>query len=85
MNIIPLERIREELFYKLIDPYCNFYLSFMYGNKNNKRKNWINIADSPKVTTWKGLRFKNVCWNHIKQIKTALEGGGVSTEGVIMV
>jgi hypothetical protein len=52
----------------------------MYGNKNNKRKNWINIADSPKVTTWKGLAFENVCWNHIKQIKTALEIGGVSTE-----
>lgn len=71
---------KRETFYKLIDPYCNFYLSFMYGNKNNKRKNWINIADSPKVTTWKGLAFENVCWNHIKQIKTALEIGGVSTE-----
>ena len=71
---------KRETFYKLIDPYCNFYLSFMYGNKSNKRKNWINIADSPKVTTWKGLAFENVCWNHIKQIKTALEIGGVSTE-----
>ena len=29
---------KRETFYKLIDPYCNFYLSFMYGNKNNKRK-----------------------------------------------
>jgi hypothetical protein len=31
------------------------------------------------VVTWRGLAFERVCFNHIRQIKKALEIGGVST------
>ena len=72
------ESKREE-FYKLVDPFCEFYLAFINGNKKSERVNWINIEDSARVTTWKGYAFENVCWNHISQIKAALEIGGVST------
>ena len=66
-------------YYKLLDPFCNFYLSFMDSTAGRKGTNWINIADSPTVMTWKGYAFENVCWNHISQIKSALQIGGVST------
>lgn len=68
---------KREDFYKLVDPFCMFYLKFMKGNK---RKSWINIEDSRPVTVWKGYAFENVCWNHISQIKDALKIGGVATE-----
>ncbi|MBR5975717.1 MAG: AAA family ATPase [Clostridiales bacterium] len=70
---------KREDYYKLIDPYCNFYLHFMSDNKGSKRVNWTNMEDSQIVTIWKGYAFENVCWNHVKQIKAALGISGVST------
>ena len=67
---------RREEYYKLTDPFCIFYLKFV---KDSKKTDWINIADSSQVTTWKGYAFENVCWNHIKQIKISLGISGVST------
>lgn len=66
--------------YKLIDPLCIFYLSFMNGRSDSKRINWINIEDSARVIAWKGHAFENVCWNHTKKIKMALQIAGVSTK-----
>jgi len=68
---------KREDYYKLIDPFCLFYLKFM---KDRKRKNWINIENSGQLMAWKGYAFENVCWNHLKQIKDALKIGGVVTE-----
>lgn len=68
-----------EVFYKLTDPFCIFYLEFMQGRKKRMQKNWVNIDDSPAIRTWKGYAFEIVCWNHRKQIKEALRIGGVST------
>ena len=65
--------------YKLTDPFSIFYLSFMNGSDNGKKINWINAEDSPRVTVWKGYAFENVCWNHIEQIKRALQIAGVSS------
>ena len=65
--------------YKLIDPFCIFYLTFINSNRGGEKVDWINIEDTHKVITWKGLAFENVCWNHVEQIKMALQIGGVST------
>ncbi|SDB56667.1 ATP-binding protein [Butyrivibrio sp. INlla16] len=69
----------KETLYKLTDPFCNFYLEFMKKTRSAGRKNWINIEKSPKVRTWKGYAYENVCWNHIDQIKLALGISGVVT------
>lgn len=69
---------REEL-YKLIDPFCLFYLHFIYNNKKGAKINWVNLADSQQVVAWRGYAFENVCWNHIGQIKKALGISGVVT------
>ena len=69
---------KREDYYKLVDPFCLFYLHFINGNAS-KKINWINISDSAKVSTWRGYAFENVCWNHIPQIKKALGISGVVT------
>ncbi len=65
-------------YYKLIDPFCIFYLKFKY-EKNNDEDFWAKNNTSQSVNIWKGLAFENVCFNHIKEIKNALNIGGVST------
>ena len=70
---------KRDSLYKLSDPFCIFFLKFVDGNSVKKKSNWINIADSQSVITWRGLAFENVCFNHISQIKFALGISGVST------
>ena len=65
-------------YYKLIDPFCIFYLKFKY-EKNNDEEFWSKNNNTQAINIWKGLAFENVCFNHIKQIKNALKIGGVST------
>lgn len=69
---------RDEI-YKLVDPFSYFYLTFLDRSSDNRNIDWINIEDSSRVLSWKGYAFENVCWNHIPQIKMALQIGGVST------
>ena len=69
----------KEMLYKLIDPFCNFYLEFMDDRKVNGKRHWINIESTPRVRVWKGYAFENVCWNHVHQLKEALRIGGVIT------
>ena len=69
---------RDEI-YKLVDPFSYFYLTFLDKSSDNRNIDWINIEDSSRVLSWKGYAFENVCWNHIPQIKMALQIGGVST------
>lgn len=70
---------KKEAFYKLIDPFCIFYLHFVKDNKDINFNDWVNISDSQPVIIWRGYAFENVCFNHIKQIKMALGISGVST------
>ncbi|MCR4763263.1 MAG: ATP-binding protein [Lachnospiraceae bacterium] len=71
--------LEKEMLYKLIDPFCCFYLEFMNDSKFTRKKHWINIESSAQVRTWKGYAFENVCWNHVDQLKNALRIGGVIT------
>ena len=70
---------KREEYYKLVDPFCIFYLRFVKESLSGGNISWTNIADSGKVTAWKGHAFENVCFNHIRQIKSALGISGVST------
>lgn len=70
---------KREKYYKLIDPFCIFYIRFVKGNTSGRALSWVNISDTPGVTAWKGYSFENVCFNHLGQIKAALGISGVST------
>ena len=64
--------------YKLVDPFCVFYLKHVKG-KTNTPSYWLTHEKSPAVISWLGLAFEDLCWNHIRQIKHALGIEGVIT------
>ena len=65
-------------YYKLIDNFCLFWLK--YVEKNQENATFINDNfTSDVMKAWRGIAFEQVCWQHITQIKRALEIGGVKT------
>ena len=65
--------------YKLIDPFCLFYLK--YGKDNvGKSSYWQINEKSPSVASWMGYAFEDLCFGHIRQIKRSLGIEGVITQ-----
>ena len=79
IKYVPFTCKREE-YYKLTDPFCNFYLNFMENESSLSSDFWLSNISSQKIVTWRGIAFENVCFNHIDQIKKALGISGVSTK-----
>lgn len=67
---------REE-HYRLIDPFCLYYLHFIDGERARSEHYWQEHLDSQRVVAWRGLAFENLCFNHVEQIKRALGVSGV--------
>ena len=63
-------------YYKLIDSFCLFWLK--YVEKNQENATFINDNfTSDVMKAWRGVAFEQVCWQHVPQIRRALEIGGV--------
>ena len=77
IKYIPFGFNKREAYYKLIDPFCLFYLRFFTKQKKNSENFFEQNITSTSINIWKGLSFENVCFNHIKQIKKALGITGV--------
>jgi len=75
----PFALERKRRYYKLIDPYCLFYLSFI-AKKDADDNYWNNHYGKAETIIWKGLAFENVCFNHVMQIKDKLGIKGVGSE-----
>lgn len=80
IKYVPFGMNKKEPYYKLVDPFCLFYLRFVEGNSSLSSSFWMNNHLSQSVAIWRGLAFENVCFNHIGQIKQALGISGISTE-----
>jgi hypothetical protein len=65
--------------YKLTDPFCLFYLHFIDGHKIIDPQFWQNNNLSPRLNTWRGYAFEELCFTHISQIKAKLGIAGVSS------
>lgn len=77
----PLGSRKDEVRYRLIDPFCRFYLTFVEKRVGNDYKFWENSRNTGVVNAWRGITFEELCMMHIEQIKEALKVGGVlSTE-----
>ena len=70
---------KREVYYKLVDPFCIFYLDFIENRDAMPDGFWQKNVTSHSVITWRGYAFENVCFNHIGQIKNALGISGIST------
>ena len=80
IKYVPFGFGKREEHYKLIDPFCIFYLHFIEGQKKISEKFWQQNATSASISSWRGFAFENVCFNHIEQIKFALGIPAVITE-----
>lgn len=80
MKYVPFGYGKREEHYKLIDPFCIFYLHFIWKQKKISEKFWQQNTTSAPISIWRGFAFENVCFNHIDQIKRALGISGVITD-----
>jgi AAA+ ATPase superfamily predicted ATPase len=75
----PFGKSTREDHYRLIDPFCLFYVRYI-SNKNVVDTNfWTNNQMSQSVVSWRGIAFEDLCLRHIFQIKRALGISGVIT------
>lgn len=76
---IPFGEGKREAHYRLVDPFCLFFLHFVSGAKKKDETFWTHNQSAPSVVSWRGLAFENVCFRHIRQIKQALGISNVKT------
>lgn len=76
---VPFGCGKREAHYRLVDPFCLFYLRFVDGNEGAGERYWQESATSQPVVVWRGLAFENLCFAHIDQVKAALGVRGVRT------
>lgn len=75
---VPYGRQGNTEYYKLADNFCLFWLKYVEPNVSNASFMTDN-ATSDIMRSWRGVAFEEVCWQHITQIKRALEIGGVKS------
>ena len=78
IKYVPFGFSKRETHYKLIDPFCIFFIKFVL-DKTDVKNLWTEDSSSQKISSWRGYAFENVCFNHIDQIKFALGISSVST------
>ncbi len=79
VKYVPFDVSKRKEHYRLVDPFCIFYLKYVEGNPGVDESFWQKNHNTQSVVSWRGIAFENVCFNHIKQIKTALGVSGVTT------
>lgn len=67
-------------YYKLTDMFCLFYLGFVQKNPTGNRTFWNDNQNSPRLNSWRGRAFEDVCLVHQRQVKRALGIDGVQAE-----
>ena len=66
--------------YQLIDNYTLFYYKFLHNRAGLDENFWSSNLNTPVRNAWEGLAFERVCFEHIRQIKSALGIAGVTTQ-----
>jgi len=77
LKYVPFGLSKREEHYKLLDPFCRFYLHFLLGRSGINEEFWQQNMTSPSMIAWRGYAFENVCFHHIPEIKRALGISGV--------
>lgn len=72
-------RIKKDSVYQLSDFFTMFYFKYLQ-NQSNDENFWSNRQENRTHTTWAGLTFEQLCFAHIRQIKSALGITGVASE-----
>ena len=75
----PLGKANRGSVYQLMDNFTLFYFSFMATGKGVDRQYWSKLQSTRTHSTWAGLAFERLCLQHVREIKRALQIGGVLT------
>ena len=74
----PYGFLKRKTFYRIIDEYSLFYLSWIAPSLSTIRKldrtkgYWVEKSRTPSWHAWSGYAFESVCYKHIAQIRCAL-------------
>ena len=79
MKYVPFGESKRNEHYKLIDPFCVFYLKYVKGRSRLENDFWLTNVTSQSISSWRGYAFEEVCLRHIEKIKKALGISGVSS------
>ena len=78
MRYNPFGKAKNVECYKLMDNFCLFWLKYVKANASDAGfANDHMTSDIMKA--WHGVAFEEVCWQHIEQIKRALQIAGVKS------
>ena len=69
----------KKMYYKLIDPFCIFYLKFVDNTTSLDIDLFSGFTSKQSIVSYRKIAFENVCFNHINQIKNALRILGVES------
>ena len=75
---VPYGEHGKKEYYKLADNFCLFWVKYVEPHLSDSRFMTDNIT-ADIMDSWRGVAFEEVCWQHIDQIKRALEIGGVKS------
>jgi len=64
--------------YQLVDNFSLFHETFMREERGLNEHVWSDLVETPKLNSWRGYSFEQVCLRHVDVIKAALSIGGVS-------
>jgi hypothetical protein len=83
-SYVPFGKKKKDMFYRLIDEYCYFYLSWIQPLKtkgiDGGKNYWQTKSKTSSALAWSGYTFETICLKHIDQIKEALELQGIPCE-----
>lgn len=71
-EFIPYGRKKKDHYFRLIDPFCFFYLKWR-AEISGGRTSWKSLQNTPRMQTWLGYTFENICVMQESKIKKALE------------
>lgn len=75
----PFGSSSKDEYYRLSDCFCWFWLHFKENRHIVENDYWQHHLREPEIRSWCGIAFEEVCMQHIRQIKTALQIAGVSS------
>jgi hypothetical protein len=84
-RFVPYGRLVRDHYYRIIDEYTMFYLTWIDGIKGSgiqqpKSNYWKNLYKTPMWNSWAGYAFEAVCYKHIDNIIQALQLGEISCQ-----
>lgn len=76
-SYVPYGNKKKEIYYRLIDEYCYFYLRWIQTLKTKGieggKNYWQTKAKTAPALAWAGYTFETICLKHVDQIKEALD------------